>query len=424
MSSGRTLDEWLHYQEGLHPHTIELGLERVDAVWQRVAGQSSIIDCPIIVVGGTNGKGSTVAYLEAIYLQSGYRPLVYTSPHIDHYNERVRIAGRTASDQQFIDAFEVIESCREDTSLSYFEYGTLAALLIAVWQQPDVLILEVGLGGRLDAVNILQHDIAVITNISLDHMEWLGDSREKIAIEKAGIARHGQPLILADEDMPESLHQQARQVGALELCLGRDFFIEKGRHGWDYRDATSSYDDLPLPVIPGDHQLNNAAAAICVTGCLQSSLPVEESSIRQGLVTSSLSGRFEQVDELPAIYCDVAHNPAASLALHQLMNDRPIKGRWIAVMALQRNREITTFVSPLLDNFASWHVTALANGMGHTPSDLADTIKANRSDAEVSVHSNLQGALKLARQQASIHDSIIIFGSFFIVSEARALLHV
>lgn len=424
MSSGRTLDQWLRYQEELHPRNIDLGLDRVQAVWQRLQAGTPPISCPIIVVGGTNGKGSTIACLESIYLQSGYRPLSYTSPHIDCYNERVRIAGQPVSDQQLIDAFERVESTRETTSLSYFEFGTLAALLIASYEQPDVLILEVGLGGRLDAVNILQHDVAIITNVALDHMEWLGDSRDEIAVEKAAIARQGKPVVLGDSDMPETLHRNIEQTGALQLAVGPDIHIERTATGWHYHDKLARYDDLPMPGIPGDHQLNNAAAAIATVHALQRRLPIDEHSIRRGLAQATLKGRFELLARAPDIYCDVAHNPAASQSLCRLLERTTAGGRWIAVMALQRNRDIVDFVTPLLDVIDRWHVTALANELGHDPEAITQVIRGLGTDAEVNPHTSVEQALKVARLEAGTEDSVIIFGSFFIVSEARALLHV
>jgi len=424
MMAGWSLSEWLQYQENLHHSSIELGLDRVRTVWQRMLSDAARIECPIIVVGGTNGKGSTIAFLEAMYLQAGYRTVVYTSPHIDHYNERIRIAGDNVTDQRLTDAFEVIQAARADTSLSYFEFGTLAALYIAAEESPDVLILEVGLGGRLDAVNILEHDVALITNISMDHMEWLGDNLEDIAVEKAGIARKDRPLILADNDMPASLYAQARISGAQEIRLGQDIIITKARHGWQYSYSGHTYANLPFPAIPGDHQLKNAAAAICVIDCLASRLPVEEDSIHVALLKTRLVGRFEKIREHPDIYLDVAHNPAAAQALSMIIGSASTTGRWIAILALQRNRDPLAFITPLMDEISVWYVTEMSNGLGHSASTLADAITECRSGTPVRQIPNIDLAITDAQQDADEQDHIIVLGSFFTVSEVRAALHV
>ena len=422
--SGRTLTEWLHYQENLHPSSIDLGLERVQAVWRRVSSDTGEIECPVIVVGGTNGKGSTIAFLETIYLQAGYRPVVYTSPHIDLYNERIRIAGKNVTDQQLIDAFEVIQLARGDTSLSYFEFGTLAALYISVMTAPDILILEVGLGGRLDAVNILQHDIAIITNIAMDHMEWLGDNLQDIAVEKAGIARRQRPLILADTEMPASIYAQAKKTGANEIRLGRDILIEKAEVGWQYHYANNHYNDLPLPAIPGNHQLKNAAAAICAINCLQSRLAVDEVAIYAALLKARLAGRFEKISSQPDIYLDVAHNPAAAETLSGMIRGMNTTGRWIAILALQRNRDPEPFIAPLLDDIDSWYATEMSNDLGHSAAILAGALLESRPDIKVKQTPRIDEAIKDAQQAADAQDHIIVLGSFYTVSEARAALHV
>ncbi|MCW8962868.1 MAG: bifunctional tetrahydrofolate synthase/dihydrofolate synthase [Gammaproteobacteria bacterium] len=424
MKSGWSLSEWLQYQENLHPSSIELGLDRVRTVWQCMLSDESAIKCPIIVVGGTNGKGSTIAFLEAMYLQAGYRPVVYTSPHIDQYNERIRIAGDNVTDQQLTDAFEVIQAARADISLSYFEFGTLAALYIAAEESPDVLILEVGLGGRLDAVNILEHDVALITNISMDHMEWLGDNLEDIAVEKAGIARKDRPLILADTDMPTSLYAQAQEIGAVEYRLGRDLVIALDKDSWDYSDSSKSYWHLPLPGLPGRHQLKNAAAAICAVNRLALRLPVDETAIRSALLNTGLAGRFEKIREHPDIYLDVAHNPAAAQALSRIIGSANAAGRWIAILALQRNRDPLAFITPLMDEISVWYVTEMSNGLGHSARTLADAITECRPGTPVRQIPKIDLAITDAQQDAGEQDHIIVLGSFFTVSEVRAALHV
>ena len=424
MASGRTLTEWLQYQEKLHPASIDLGLERVSKVWDELVVDAAVFDCPVIVVGGTNGKGSTIAFLENIYLQAGYRPLAYTSPHIDRYNERIRYTGQEVTDEQLVEAFEIIESKRGETSLSYFEFGTLAALLIAIKLQPDILLLEVGLGGRLDAVNILQHDLAIITNISLDHTEWLGDTREQIAAEKVAIARKDRPLILADKDMPLSLLEQANRTGAKLFGLGQEFDVVDGDGSWHYRQANAGIDGLPVPGMAGDHQLNNAAAALCAVNLLQSRLSVAETDIRQALAVTRLAGRFEKVSEHPAIFLDVAHNPAAAGRLHDIIMQLPVSGKWHAILAIQANRDIIAFVEPLKTDINDWYVAGMLSGAGHTAIDLADTIRSVMPDANVYQESSIAQALDHACECASQEDRILVLGSFYTVSEARTSLHV
>lgn len=419
-----SLSEWVHYQENLHSHRVELGLHRVRIVWQRILAGGQRIECPVIVVGGTNGKGSTVAFLESMYLQAGYHPIAYTSPHIDRYNERIRIAGENITDQQLVDAFEVIQLARNDISLSYFEFGTLAAFYIAARNSPDVLILEVGLGGRLDAVNILQHDVAIITNIAMDHMEWLGDSREKIAVEKAGIARSARPLILADTDMPVSLYAQAARIGAHGICLGQDIFIDKASGGWQYHYFDQTYTDLPFPGIPGEHQLKNAAAAICAVNCLESRLPVSESSICAALLNTRLSGRFEKVCSQPDIYLDVAHNPAAAQVLSQMIEKLNTSGRWIAILALQCNREPEPFLAPLLNIIDVWYVTGISGDLGHPTAKLAKAVREGRFDVPVRQMPHIREAIQDAAMIADNRDHVIVLGSFYAVSEARSALYV
>jgi len=422
--SGRSLDDWLLFQESLHPNRIDLGLDRVQMVWQRLVADDGELICPVIVVGGTNGKGSTIAYIEAIYHEAGYQSVAYTSPHLEKYNERIRITGFDASDEQLIEAFEKIERNRGEITLSYFEFGTLAALSIAQRQQPDVLVLEVGLGGRLDAVNILQHDIAIITNISMDHMEWLGNDIADIAVEKAGIARQGRPLIIGDAGIPQSLFDVAQDVGVEEIQLGRDIIVDQINDGWVYHFGNHEYSDLPCPGITGEHQLKNAAAAICAVNCLESRLPVNGSNIKTAIAGTRLAGRFEKVGELPLIYLDVGHNPAASLSLREMLDSLNIEGQIIALLALQKNREIEPVIQPLVDVIGRWHVADMKNGMGHQAVDLAEAITKVNPGGQVRKHLHIADALDLVLQDASELDCIIVFGSFYTVSEARAALHV
>ncbi|MBT9591316.1 MAG: bifunctional folylpolyglutamate synthase/dihydrofolate synthase, partial [Thiobacillus sp.] len=271
--TAHSLASWLARLEQLHPSTIELGLERVCKV-KDALGLAP--DFPLIIVGGTNGKGSTCAYLEAILLAAGYKTGLYTSPHLLRYNERVRIAGQDARDAELVAAFEKVDAARGDTSLTYFEFGTLGAVIQFIEASVDVAILEVGLGGRLDAVNVFDADVALVTSVDFDHMEYLGDTREKIGFEKAGIYRAGRPAICADAVPPASLLDHAHEIGAEALCVNRDYFIQRETGHWTYRGPSLTWPALPLPAMAGPYQLGNAAAALAALEAVAVRVPVSE----------------------------------------------------------------------------------------------------------------------------------------------------
>ncbi|MDH5600929.1 MAG: Mur ligase family protein, partial [Gammaproteobacteria bacterium] len=291
-----SLPEWLNWQQGLHSSSIELGLERVAEVFQRL--HSSLPAIPVISVAGTNGKGSSVALLETIYQNAGYRTAAYTSPHILHYNERLHLDAEEVSDQQICEAFERIDQARcqgDEISLTYFEFGTLAALDIFYRAKPEVIILEVGLGGRLDAVNIIDADIALITSIGIDHTAWLGHDRETIAREKAGIMRKGCPVVFSSPDMPRSIKQAADEVGAVLYQRGKDFDWKNGMGyaAWDWKSDKHQRSALPTPSLRGNHQLDNAAGVLMVIECLADKLPVSQKQVKAGLLSVSVMGRFQ-----------------------------------------------------------------------------------------------------------------------------------
>ncbi|HLY95950.1 MAG: bifunctional tetrahydrofolate synthase/dihydrofolate synthase, partial [Sideroxydans sp.] len=304
-----TLAEWLTYLESLHPKTIALGLERVAQVKQRLNLQP---DFPVIIVGGTNGKGSACAMLEAILHAAGYRVGCYTSPHLLDYNERVRIGKQPASDAELCASFAQIEQARGDTPLTYFEFGTLAAMQCFIGHTVDVAILEVGLGGRLDAVNVFDADCAVVTSVDIDHVDYLGDTREQIAFEKAGIFRRGRVAICADSDVPQAVQTHAQQVGAELWCIGSEFGYAAHQGQWDYRSKVGSRSALPIPALRGAFQLHNASAVLAVLDALKGELPVSMEAVRRGLVEVQLAGRFQFVPGKPQLILDVAHNPHAA----------------------------------------------------------------------------------------------------------------
>ena len=303
------LHDWLTYLESLHPKTIALGLERVAQVKQRLNLHP---DFPIIVVGGTNGKGSVCAVLESILHAAGYRVGCYTSPHLLDYNERVRIGKQQASDAELCASFAQIEQVRGDIPLTYFEFGTLAAMQCFIEHKVEVAILEVGLGGRLDAVNVFDSDCAVVTNVDIDHTDYLGDTREAIAYEKAGIFRSGKVAICADADVPQAITDHAGKIGAQLWRIGQEFGFTPHQGQWDYRSIVGARNSLPYPALRGAYQLHNASAALAALDALKDKLPVSMESVRRGLVEVALPGRFQVVPGKPMLILDVAHNPHAA----------------------------------------------------------------------------------------------------------------
>ncbi len=316
----KNLAEWLTHLESLHPKTIALGLERVAVVKQRLNLNP---DFPVIVVGGTNGKGSVCAMLEAILYAAGYKVGCYTSPHLLHYNERVRVAKQPVSDAELCASFEQIEQVRGDAALTYFEFGTLAAMQCFIAHKVEVAILEVGLGGRLDAVNVFDSDCALVTSVDIDHVDYLGDTREKVAFEKAGIFRAGKVAICADPKVPDSLRAHAQAIGAELWCIGSDFGCTPHQGQWDYRSKVGARNALPHPALRGAFQLNNASAVLAVLDVLQARLPVSMAAVRRGLTEVELTARFQFVPGKPQLILDVAHNPHAARTLARNLADLP-----------------------------------------------------------------------------------------------------
>lgn len=417
----QTLNDWLHYQQQIHPQEIELGLDRVQQVWQQLGNLS--FSCPTILVGGTNGKGSTVACLQSIYSKAGLKTACYTSPHILHYNERVQVDGQEVSDQQLIDAFNKIEQARKDTQLTYFEFGTLAALLIFHAASPDIMILEVGLGGRLDAVNIIEPDVSIITSVALDHTDWLGDTLDSIAYEKAGIARHGKPLIFAQASSSPSILDIFEQTGACVIFSGRDYNYRKvDSKAWDWVSGKNAMEGLPLPALQGDFQIDNCAGALAAIDSLSGRLAVSLESVKNGLAALFLAGRYEVVGQSPQLILDVAHNEAAAQALAKTLSGLKIYGGSCAVFAMQKNREIEPFVKMMISEVNTWYVSQLDAGEGHSAEQLAEAIRHVDSQARVVECDSIASAMALARKAVSPDSRIIVTGSFYTVAEAKAFL--
>jgi len=412
-----TLDEWLAWQETLHPTEIELGLDRVRQVWQRLS--SSAFHCPVITVAGTNGKGSCVALLTAIYLQAGYRVGTYSSPHLWRYNERIMLDGQTVSDDMICDAFRAIEQVRHEVSLTYFEFGTLAALWLFQQQALDVIILEVGLGGRLDAVNIIDADVALITSIDLDHQAWLGDSREKIAVEKAGILRTGRAAVINDTDPPVTLLDTAQQLGARVHQTGRDYRWQRNNGQWTWQSTSAVRAGLPLPVLSGIHQLQNAAGVLMVVELLKNTLPVTQTQLREGLLSAKLAGRFQiEQGEYTLIY-DVAHNPAAAQQLANTLQQYRQQQRVHAVFSVLRDKDLAGTVRPFCTQVSAWYIAPLHVPRAADVDQMHRTITSMCPDVTIKQAASIAEALKQAKSDARSGDIILVFGSFYTVAQAH-----
>jgi dihydrofolate synthase/folylpolyglutamate synthase len=408
-----SLEAWLARLEKLHPSMIELGLERVRRVRDALGLAPAF---PLIVVGGTNGKGSTCAYLEAILAAAGYRTGLYTSPHLLCYNERVRIAGREASDADLVAAFEKIDAARGNTSLTYFEFGTLGAMQQFIDAGVDVAILEVGLGGRLDAVNVFDADVAIVTSVDLDHMDYLGDSREQIGFEKAGIYRAGRPAICADPAPPARLLEHAQRICADLRCLGRDFSATREDGTWTWRSAQATWMALPLPAMAGSFQLCNAAAALAALEALQIRLPVSETAIRQGLSAARMPGRFQRIAAAPDIILDVAHNPEAARALAATLREQPVPGRTLAVVGMLADKDADAVFAALHGAIDAWWTCTPDSPRARDAAALAAVLRAHAGAAPVSVQPDVNLALAEARSAAHEDDRILVFGSFYTVA--------
>ena len=418
-SPRKTLAEWLSWQLLLHPREIELGLDRVRTVWQRLGAPSPAKW--VITVGGTNGKGSTVAFLEAILLAGDHRVGAFTSPHLLDYNERVRVQGEDATNDALIGAFERIEKVRGDIPLTYFEFGTLAALLIFAESELDVAILEVGLGGRLDAVNIIDADAAIVTTVDLDHQDWLGSDREAIAREKAGIFRQGRPAILGESEPPITLVDEARRIGARIFAAGRNFHVEITNIGWRWR-AGPHLLELPHPNLDAPCQLANAAAAITALFALRGSIDWNPQAIAQGVASASALARMQRFAGPPELIVDVAHNPQAARVLAEWLVSHPSRGRTIAVFGALADKDVEGIVEAVQAEIDEWQLAGLdgENPRGLQSSMLAKRVRSRLDACIVTLHGSVTDALDAALTLAQPADRIIAFGSFFVAAPALA----
>lgn len=414
----RNLEQWLSYLEQLHPNEIDMGLARVEEVAQRL-GLPRIAD-KIVTVTGTNGKGSTCAFVESLVAQQGLKVGVYSSPHLLHYNERIRIAGQDVSDQQLCDAFSAVEQARAATSLTYFEMGTLAAFWLFAQASLDVAVLEVGLGGRLDAVNIVDADVAVVTNIGLDHHDWLGDTRDSVAYEKSGIFRTELPAVCGDIDPPEQILTQAAILNTPLLLRGRDFDLAVSEQRWHWRGVDSQgqpvqLHDIPLLGLP----IENAAVALQVYALLD--LGWNTQSVLQGLSAAYIQGRLQELT-LPwqgknlELMLDVAHNPHAANYLAERLKSKPISGRRLGVLGVLDDKDLSGLLDCMQTQIDSWAVAALPTPRSCKVAQLEHALQQRH--APVLAYPSIAQAIEAQCAQATEDDQIIIFGSFFTVAEA------
>jgi dihydrofolate synthase / folylpolyglutamate synthase len=405
----------------LHPSSIELGLDRVAAVRDRLGLAPRF---PVITVGGTNGKGSTCAMLESCLRCAGYETGCYMSPHLLRYNERVRIGGVEADDGALVEAFRSVERARGDSSLTYFEFGTLAAVLLFADARIDVAVLEVGLGGRLDAVNAFEPDCAVVVSVALDHLDYLGTTRESIGLEKAGIFRTGKPAIVAEADPPVSLVQHARDIAAELQLIDRDFGFVAGQDQWRFWDWRGKRDALPFPALRGTYQMANASAALAALDALRDRLPVDNGAIRRGLVEVELLGRFQVLPGRPELILDVAHNPHAAMRLAENLARLGPRGRVLAVFAMLKDKDIEGVVAAVAAQVREWFIAPLAGPRGADLDRVRAALRSASITAPVSSSSDVASALLRAREDAGPNDKILVFGSFYTVAAAlRAMNH-
>ncbi len=403
------LADWLARLETLHPNAIALGLERVRRVRDALGLAPAF---PLVTVAGTNGKGSTCAYLEAMLAAAGYRVGLYTSPHLLRYNERVRVAAQAAPDADIVESFAAVERARGGIPLTYFEFGTLAAVWHFQRAGVNAGVLEVGLGGRLDAVNVFDADAAILTTVDLDHMEYLGPDREAIGYEKAGVYRAGRPAICADPAPPSSLLRHAAAIGADLRLAGCDYGYGPGADGWRWHGREAAFADLPLPCLAGAYQLHNAAAAIAALLSLPGKLSVPRRAVEQGLRGARLAGRFQRVAEVPEVYLDVAHNPQAARALAANLAGLPPAGRTLAVagMLADKDREgVLGAVAPAVD---AWFLADLDGARGASAQSLGEILRRLVPGARATLHGHPAHAFAGALEATRAGDRILVFGSF------------
>ena len=413
----KTLQQWLTWQESLNPKEIDLGLDRVEKVLHQL-GLSSQFNCPVITLAGTNGKGSTSAFLQSMLQAAGYQVGCYTSPHLLKYNERISINSKNIDDEHLCETFEMIDQARGDVALTYFEFGTLAALVVFFQAKLDVVILEVGLGGRLDAVNVIDPDVSVITSIGLDHMDWLGADIESIGREKAGIFRPNKPAVYGGLSMPDSVKRAAEDKNVNLHAAGKDYLYQGLINGWQFTAKDIRYHDLPLPALKGSAQIQNAATAIMALHCMNDVIKVDQPSIVEGLQNVFIAGRFQLIHSSPDVVVDVAHNPQAARALLETLEDNPVEGSTYVVIAMLADKAVYEVVKILQPQIDGWFTAGLNVPRGLDAKILSKAVSELIPDDKLFVHQNVTQACEAAMQKALVNDRIVVLGSFYTVTEA------
>ncbi|MBI4693751.1 MAG: bifunctional tetrahydrofolate synthase/dihydrofolate synthase [Gammaproteobacteria bacterium] len=412
----QTLAEWLRWQEALHVRDIDLGLERCRSVAERMVLLPP--PYPVVTVAGTNGKGSTVAMLEAIFRQGGYRVATYTSPHLLRYNERIKVDGVPADDARICRAFAAVERARGGTSLTYFEFGTLAALAIFRETRPDVAILEVGLGGRLDAVNVVDADVAVIAAIGIDHVEWLGNTREAIGSEKAGIMRPGRPAVCSDPETPQSIVAHAAATGAELSLLGHGFHYAAEDDGrWTWWSGALAYEHLPRPSLAGAYQLRNASGVIKAVTLLADRLPVAAETIAAAIGATELKGRFQRIAGPVEFVLDVAHNAQAVEVFVATLKALPPARRTRVILGMLRTKDRRSVMTTLDGAVDEWHFGTVDARHGASAEELAATAREIGSAKPAFLYPSVAAAYAGAKTLAEAGDRVVVVGSFVTVGE-------
>jgi dihydrofolate synthase/folylpolyglutamate synthase len=424
-----SLEQWLAYQSQVHPRAIDLGLDRLLRVLDRLGWQQPKI--PVITVAGTNGKGSVSAYCAAIMAAAGFRVGSFTSPHLRDYRERIRIHDRLVSAAELVAAFERIEAARGDVGLTFFEFNTLAALLIFDAAELDAWVLEIGMGGRLDAVNVVDPDVAVVVSIGFDHQEYLGATLEAIAREKAGIFRQGRPAVLGSREMPGVVEAMARLVGAPLKRLGAEYDYMLEGAAWHFRGSVWNLTHLPAPALMGDAQYANAATAIAALEEINARLMIPATAVAQGLTQVSLAARFQVIAPAarggPSWILDVAHNPAAARVLARNLRDHPSSGRTLAVCGILSDKDASGVVAELRGYVDAWWCVSTEGERGRSGVSLAQTVAA-QVEAPVEAAESTSAGCAAALARANSSDRILVFGSFHVIGpaldwlEARDLL--
>ncbi|BEV71265.1 bifunctional tetrahydrofolate synthase/dihydrofolate synthase [Paludibacterium sp. THUN1379] len=412
----RTLPEWLSYLETLHTKVIDLGLARVGRVR---AAMKLTPACPVIMIGGTNGKGSVSAMLSTMLMRAGYRVGTYTSPHILRYNERVAIDMQPVDDARLVDAFAAVEAGRAEVPLSYFEFGTLAAVQCFMQAEVDVMVLEVGLGGRLDAVNVFEPDVSVVVSVDLDHQDYLGDDRETIGFEKAGIFRAGKPAICADAHPPQKLLDHAAAIGAPLFLIGRDFGFTRMEQQWSFSMGERHWHALPFPALRGSYQLANASAALAVLAQLRTQLPVDLGAIKRGLLEVDWPGRFQVLPGRPQVVLDVGHNPHAVRALVANLRQLPFAENRYAVFSMLADKDLAAVAALAAGEFDGWFVGGLHMPRGQRAEEIAAILKTAGAK-NLRLFDTVSDAWKSALSVAAENDRIVVFGSFHTVAEVMS----